>query len=206
MIVRKTIPTLSAVALDSSTLSNGTDTVIGRVKVTVGAGGALDWGQMVFTINKADGVLLGATTTDIKLYEGATQITGTFATTSSPVGSGYEAFLAATTNGKLYFRPTAIRTVPENSSATYELRANVSGIGTGDNISVSIANPATAVTTGSFTTVGGTFGSDTSSFVWSDLSVNTHVPGTTGGSEADWTDDYLVQTLPLTIGNKSVSF
>lgn len=207
MVVRKTIPTLSAVALDSSTLNAGSDIVLGRVKVTADAAGDLDWGQMVFTVNKTAAVTLGSTST-VKLWEGSSSIGGTFATTTAggTIAVDTVDVLAGNTSGKLFFRPTATRTVPAGSSATYELRGTVGGLASGSNVSVSIAAPATSVTTDTFSNVSGTFGSDTSSFVWSDLSVNTHVPGTTGGSTSDWTDDYLVKSLPLTIGNKSVSF
>lgn len=206
MVVRKTIPTLSAVALDTATLSAGTDKVLGRVKVAADAAGDLDWGQLVFTVNKTAAVTIGATST-LAVWEGSTQIAGDIATTTGSLASQSQAFTTAATTGTLSFRPTAVRTVAAGSSATYELRGSVGGIASGNNfVDISIANPSTSVTTSIFSTVAGTQGAGTPSFVWSDWSdISDHASSATGASTADWTNDYLVKTLPLTIGSKSVS-
>lgn len=210
MVVRKTIPTLSAVALDSSTLSAGSDKVLGRVKITADAAGDVDWGQIVFTISKSNqsssAVTIGATST-LALWEGSSQVAGDFATTSGAQTAKSQAFAAESSGGTLSFRPTTARTVSAGSSATYELRGTVAGIVSGSNfVDVSIANPSTSATTGIFSTVAGTQGAGTPSFVWSDWSDTAdHASSATGGSTADWTNDYLVKTLPLTIGNKTQS-
>ncbi len=209
MVVRKTIPTLSAVALDTTTLSAGSDKVIGRVKVTADAAGDVDWGQIAFTITKssqASGVLVGATST-IALWEGSSQVAGDFATTTGSHVSGNQMFASTNAGGTVSFRPTAIRTVSAGTSATYELRTTISSLASGSNsVDVSIANPSTSVTTGNFTTVAGTQGAGTPSFVWSDWSdVADHATDPDQAATTDWTNDYLVKTLPLTIGSKSVN-
>ncbi len=207
MYVRKSIPTLSAVALDSTLLSEGSDQVLGRVKVSADAAGDVDWGSMVFTVNKTSAISLGATTT-VALWSGSNQVAGTFATTTGSLVGGNDS-LDNLTSGLLHFRPTTVETVAAGGSKTYELRGTIGGTASGsNNVSVSIANPnTTASSTAVFSSAAGTQGLSTvSSFVWSDWSdLTDHAAGATGGSTIDWMGDYLVKTLPLTIGNRSLS-
>ncbi|MDP2651872.1 MAG: hypothetical protein Q8O94_01925, partial [bacterium] len=210
MYVRKSIPTLSAVALDTSTLSAGSSKVIARVKVTADAAGDVSWDKLAFTINKTKAITIGATTT-VKLWQGSNAIAGTFATTTAggTVGAGtMEAFpvsddAAGKTDLPLIFLPDAEQTVTASASVTYELRATVGGLAAGSNsLDVSIANAqTTASTTATAAQVGRNHGA-TPSLTWSDRS-SVSAPHTTATS--DWTDDYLVKTLPLTIGNMSAS-
>ena len=70
-------------------------------------------------------------------------------------------------------------------------------------IDVSIANPATtATTTAAYATVLDQLGISNTSFIWTDRSSIATVHDET---TADWTDDYLVKALPLTIGSRSIS-
>ncbi|MBI4133595.1 hypothetical protein HY478_03200 [Candidatus Uhrbacteria bacterium] len=208
MYVRKSIPTLSAVALDSTALSEGSDQVLGRVKVTADAAGDVDWGAMVFTVNKTSAISLGATTT-VKLWSGSNSIAGTFATTTGALVSDSVDSCDNLTSCLLHFRPTTVETIAAGGSKTYELRGTVGGTANGsNNVSVSIANPqATASSTAVFSSAAGTQGVTTAaSFAWSDWSdLTDHAAGATGASTVDWTGDYLVKTLPLTIGNRSLS-
>jgi hypothetical protein len=208
MYVRKSIPTLSAVALDSSALSEGSDQVLGRVKIAADAAGDIDWGSIVFTINKTSAISLGATST-VKLYSGSNIIDGTFATTSTADLVGELDSCDNLTSCLLYFRPTTVETISAGDSKTYELRGTVGGTASGsNNVSVSIANPQkTASSTSAFSAAAGTQGDSTSaSFAWSDWSdLNDHATNATQAATADWMGDYLVKTLPLTIGNRSAA-
>ncbi|MEK7554306.1 MAG: peptidoglycan-binding protein [Patescibacteria group bacterium] len=207
MYVRKSIPTVSAVALDSSALLAGSDQVIGRVKVTADAAGDVDWGSMVFTVNKTSAVDLGATTT-LAVWDGSNQVAGTFATTTGSLLGGLDS-CDNLTSCLLHFRPTTVQTVSAGNPKTYELRTTIGGLAAGSNVSVSIANPqTTASSTAVFSSAAGTQGVSTAaSFAWSDWSdLTDHAAGATGASTADWMGDYLVRTLPLTIGNRSVAF
>ncbi|OGG57198.1 hypothetical protein A3D71_03185 [Candidatus Kaiserbacteria bacterium RIFCSPHIGHO2_02_FULL_55_20] len=208
MYVRKSKPTLAAVALDSSNLTEGSDQVLGRFSVTADSAGKIDWGSVVFTVNKRDVISIGATTT-LKLWSGSNSIDGTFATTTGDLLGGLDA-CDNLTSCLLHFRPTTIETVEANSSKTYELRGTVGGTASGaNNISVSIANPQTsASSTAVFGSAAGTQGVTTAaSFAWSDWSdLADHSSDADGASTSDWTGDYLVKTLPLTIGNRSVNF
>ena len=207
MYVRKSIPTVSAVALDSSALLAGSDQVIGRVKVTADAAGDVDWGSMVFTVNKTSAVDLGATTT-LAVWDGSNQVAGTFATTTGSLLGGLDS-CDNLTSCLLHFRPTTVQTVSAGNPKTYELRTTIGGLAAGSNVSVSIANPqTTASSTAVFSSAAGTQGVSTAaSFAWSDWSdLTDHAAGATGASTADWMGDYLVRTLPLTIGNRSFNF
>ena len=207
MYVRKSVPTLSAVSLDSSTLSEGSDQVLGRVKVTADAAGDVDWGSMVFTVNKTSAISLGATTT-LAVWSGSNQIAGTFATTTGSLLGGLDS-CDNLTSCLLHFRPTSVETIAAGASKTYELRGTIGGTAAGsNNVSVSIANPqTTASSTAVFSSAAGTQGaSSAASFAWSDWSdLTDHAAGATSASSADWMGDYLVKTLPLTIGNRSLS-
>ena len=207
MYVRKSIPTLSAVALDSTTLSEGSDQVLGRVKVTADAAGDIDWGSMVFTVNKTSAISLGATTT-LAVWSGSNQIAGSFATTTGSLLGGLDS-LDNLTSGLLHFRPTTVETIAAGGSKTYELRGTVGGTAAGsNNVSVSIANvQTTASSTAAFSSAAGTQGVNAAaSFAWSDWSdLTDHAADADGATTLDWMGDYLAKTLPITIGNRSLS-
>lgn len=206
MYVRKSIPTLSAVALDSTVLSAGSDQVLGRVKVTADAAGDVSWKKLAFTVNKTAAITIGATTT-VALYNSAnTQITGTFATTTGSQATQTQSFGVGTgaTSGILVFEATSEQQIAAGSSVTYELRGTVGGIASGaNNLSVSVAAPNTSATTVAYATIHTQVGDTGESFVWSDRSSISTVHSET---TLDWTHDYLVKTLPLTVGNRAVNF
>ncbi|MBI4065699.1 peptidoglycan-binding protein [Candidatus Kaiserbacteria bacterium] len=206
MYVRKSVSTLSSTPI-TTTLTEGTDQVLGRVTVTADAAGDVDWGSMVFTLNKTSALTTGATTT-VAVWSGSNQIAGSFATTTGALLGGLDACQRVTTC-RLHFRPTTVETVAAGGSKTYELRGTVGGTAAGNNsIDVSIGNPQTsASSTAVFSSAAGTQGEATAaSFAWSDWSdLTDHAAGATSASSADWMGDYLIKTLPLTIGTRSVS-
>ncbi len=207
LYVRKSVPTLEAVALDSTTLLAGSNVAIGRVKVTANAAGDMGWKKISFTVNKTAAITLGATTT-MKLYNLAsnTEILGTFGTTTSATTAGVDS-LSGATSGNLTFVATSEEQIAMGSSITYELRTTVGGLASGSNsVSVSIANPSTSISTDTASTVGITVAS-TPSFTWTDRSASAVSGGSVHSeSTSDWTNDYLVKTLPLTVGSKSNNF
>lgn len=208
MVVRDSIATISAGTAPSATLVQGADQVLGSFNVTADAAGDVDWGQVVFTVNKTSALTIGATTT-LAVWDvtsGSTQVAGTFATTTGDLLGGLDA-LAGNTSGLLHFRPTTVQTVSAGATRKYELRGTVGGVASGaNNISVSIAAPSTSVVTDTFANAAGTLGTAANaSFVWSDWSDTTN-HATTATTASDWANDYLVKTLPITIGNRSVNF
>ena len=206
LYVRKSVPTLSAVALDTTTLEAASNVAIARVKVAADAAGDIGWKKISFTVNKTAAITLGATTT-MKLYNMAsnTEILGTFGTTTGALLGGLDS-LQNSTSGNLTFVATSEEQIAAGSSVTYELRTTVGGLASGDNsVSVSIANPSTSITSGTASAVGITVAS-TPSLTWTDRSASAVSGGSVHSeSTSDWTNDYLVKTLPLTVGNKSKS-
>ena len=200
LIVRKSIPTLSAVALDTSAISNGSNKAYARVKVSADAAGDIGWAKMAFTVSKvspSNALTIGATST-LALWQGSNQIAGTFATTTGALLGGLDA-LGVLTSGTLTFVPTSEQTVSAGQSSTYELRGTIGGYSAagGYTLDISVANPqTTASTTATAAQVGNAVGT-TPSFTWSDKSSVASVHSTT---TSDWTDDYLVKNLPLTVG------
>jgi hypothetical protein len=200
--VRKSIPTLSAVALDSTTLSAGSNQVLGRVKVTADAAGDVGWKKISFTVNKTAAITLGATTT-LALWDGSNQIGGTFGTTTGNLRGTLDS-LVNLTSGNLTFVATSEKEIAAGTSKTYELRGTVGGLASGSNsVSVSIANASASVTTGTATGVAADTVASSPSFGWTDRSSISTVHSE---STSDWTTDYLVKTLPLTVGDRSVNF
>ena len=209
MYVRGSIATLSAGTVPSTTLVAGSNEVLGRFNVTADVADDIDWGQVAFTVSKTAAVTFGATTTVAvwDITSGASQVAGTFATTTGNLVGGNDSF-GARTSGILYFRPTSAQTVSANTTRKYELRGTLADSATSgtSNLSVSIANPqTTASSTAVFSSAAGTLGeTDSASFAWSDWSDSTnHASSAEGSSTTDWMGDFLVKTLPLTIGSRS---
>ena len=199
--VRKSIPTISSTPI-TSTLSNGANQVLGRFTVTADAAGDIGWKYVSFTVNKS-AVDIGATTT-VKLWQGSNTVAGTFATTTGDLVGGLESFAAAAGSDSISFEATSEQQIAAGNSVTYELRGTVANVSAGlEYIDVSIANPATtATTTAAYATVLDAMGATSASFIWTDRSSISTVHSE---DTLDWTDDYLVKTLPLSIGSRSVS-
>ncbi|MEK7099956.1 MAG: hypothetical protein AAB883_02345, partial [Patescibacteria group bacterium] len=201
--VRKSIPTLSAVALPPNTLSNGSNKVLARVKVSADSAGDIGWAKIAFTRSKtsvSNALTIGATST-LALWEGSNQVAGTFATTTGALVGGVDA-MGLNTSATLTFVPTAEQSITAGQSATYDLKGTIGGFSAagGYTLDISIANPqTTASTTATAAQVGNAVGT-TPSFTWSDKSSVASVHSTT---TSDWTDDYLLTGLPLTIGTLS---
>ncbi|MDP1689843.1 MAG: hypothetical protein Q8L52_01405 [bacterium] len=175
--VRKSIPMLSAIALDTSTLSSGTNKPIARFKTTADAAGDVGWNKIVFAIKRAN-----VAVSDVRLWQGSNLVAGNF---------------TVTPEGLLAFVPYTEQTVLTGSSVIYELRATV-GVSAFGVSSLEVSIPNTSVT--SSTGIAADIGASDASFVWSDRSsINTAHSLDTD----DWTNDFLVPNLPLVIGNTS---
>jgi len=186
LVVRKSFPTLSAVALDTSRLYAGTNINIGRVKITANSAGDIGWKKIIFTYVRSPGLIVGSP----KLYDlnSGQEIIGTF---SNP------------TTGQLIFTPTNEEQIAAGSSVTYALHATISGLnGENDYLDIGIANTSTTGVTSSASSVE-TTGPVSPSFVWTDRSASV-IPGGSVHSlnTLDWTNDRLIKNLPLNlVGN-----
>lgn len=210
LYVRKSIPTISAVALDNAALTQGSNVVLARVKVTADAAGDISWAKLALTMTKTTTVVMGATTT-FSLWSGGSQVAGSFATTTATSSTSLtqtaDAWGETRTGGTLSFYPAAEQSVSAGGSATYELRGTISLPSTagGYSVNTSIANAQTsASSTATAMQVGNSMQNIASlpSFTWSDKSSVATVHST---ATSDWTDDYLIKSLPLSVGSLSVS-
>ncbi len=180
MYVYAATPTITNVALPTSTLTNGTATVS---KFSVASnGGTIGWKYFAFTITKVmsgTDTLASATLWDV---DSNTQIAGT-ATFTGSVETDND------TAGGLTFVATDEQQV--SGTKTYALKMTVAGATTnGDYMTVSIAQPLTAYDAPD--AYADVLTDDaTATFVWTDQSASAH-----DATTDDWNHGYLVKNLP----------
>jgi len=135
MYVYHSVPTITNVTLpDLSSLAAGTK-VVSKFTVSSGGTGAISWQKLVFTVARAIGGVDTLATTQLWNSDTNTQISGTVAYTG-----GIEADNG--TAGTIIFVANSEQAV--SGAKTYELRTTIAGtVGTGDYISVKIAQPST---------------------------------------------------------------
>ncbi len=167
MFVYKTKPVITNVALPTSVLSNGTQTIY-QYTVTADAAGTIAWRQIKFNV-----ATTSVTATGFALYDSANQSTALANTTCTLAGSVV----------------TCVSTQDQEVSGakTYVLKATTAGATTNSSISVNIPSSGLGYVA---PTAAGSVGA-TSSFIWSDESVVPHTNLT-----SDWSNDYLVKNLP----------
>lgn len=171
-------PTITNVALPTTTLNTGTQTV-SKFAVSTN-GGSIGWKKLIFTITKSisgTDTLASATLWDADTN---TQVAGTATFTGSVEADN-------DTAGGLTFVATNEQQI--SGTKTYYLKMTVAGtLANGDNMSVYIDQlPTSFAASNDYTTVAAT----TATFVWSDLSASGHSTSTT-----DWVNSYLVKNLP----------
>jgi hypothetical protein len=167
MYVYKTKPTITNVALPTSVLSNGTQTIY-QFSVTADAAGTVAWRRVAFNV-----ATTSVTAATFNLYESSNQSTTLANTTCTLAGSTV----------------TCVSTQDQevSGSKTYVLKAVIAGATTNSSISVNIPSSGLSYVA---PTAAGSVGA-TSSFTWSDESVVPHTASTN-----DWSNDYLVKNLP----------
>jgi hypothetical protein len=205
MYVRKSIPTLSGVALDTTAFTSGSNVPIARMKVTADAAGDIGWGKVAFAINKTSTVTFGATST-MTVWSGGTQVQGTFSTTTAGIGS--DLFAVSATAGTLIFVPNNEEQISAGSSKTYELRAGTlatTGTSGQQFVTVNIPQTSTSAATAAFATIHTAVTDASESLTWSDRSSISPVHSN-GSTSLDWANDYLLKTLPTALGTLSSNF
>jgi len=194
MYAYASVPTVTSVALPSTTLVAGTNTLT-KFSVTSN-GGSAAWNRVIFSLTKtsaptiADGTAFSVWDADTN-----TQIAGTALVRDTASAA---TCLATLLGCRVQFVPTVEQQV--SGTKNYLLKATVAGtLVANDYISTNIAAPSVyaapttyilAVPAGSDATYA-LLGS-TPSFVWSDMSAASHATTT-----SDWSNDYLVKVLPL---------
>jgi hypothetical protein len=168
LYVVKAVPTIANVALPSTILNAGTQTL---AKFSVTGDGTIGWKYFKFDIVKSDAVTLAS----YKVYDANTNDEVTGSTTAS------------TTLGSVGFINFEATTEQEISgSKTYVLKATVGGtVTTNDYVSTSVAAPSSNASPVAFGAVP-----QTSSFIWTDQNQNGHSVSTT-----DWFNDFKVKNL-----------
>ena len=171
--VYKAIPTISNVALPSTVLTAGTQTL---AKVKIASDGEIEWKQIAFTVAKSASTTVADDT--LKIYNSAGQeVDGSFTTATADLENATASLVFVATD------PQGI-----SSEETYSLKGTVGGT-IADNyyFSTSIAQASVYEASVAFNDVS----TSTASFVWSDQGVNSHTAST-----LDWVNGYLVKNLP----------
>ena len=168
--VYKTKPTITNVALPTTALNNGTQSIY-QFMVTADAGGTVAWRTVRFNVTLTTATIASTT---YALYDAANQSV-VLANTLCIVGSNV--ICTSTTDQEV------------SGSKTYVLKATVAGAVVGTSVSVNIPNGA--ITTFAAATDSATVQLTGASFVWSDESSQPHSSVT-----QDWNSDFLVRNLP----------
>ena len=170
MYAYKTKPTITNVALPTTVLAAGSQTVA-EFTVSADAGGVVSWSKIQLNVTAT-----GVGFSSVNIYDAANQSTALANVT------------VATTSTTMTFTSSADQEV--SGSKTYVVIATITGSPvTGNNFSTSFPNSGLGfVTSTTNALVGGT-----ATLVWSDESSQPHSLLT-----QDWNNDYLVKTLPTT--------
>ena len=189
----KALPTLSLVTLPTSALTAGTD-VLAKFAINTNGTGTIGWNRIVFTIAKTSAPTIASVV--LRNADSNSVIAGT----ATLVDAANAATCLATLLGcRVAFVPTTEQQV--SGSTNYSLEATVGGtLVTSDYITTTLATPSAFAASAAYATVaatGGGFGTyaqsgTTPSFIWSDVSASSHDTTT-----LDWSNDFLVKSLPL---------
>lgn len=172
MYVFKTKPTITNVALPTTVLTAGNQTVY-QFTVTADAGGTVAWRQ--FKLNIASSAPTGVvTTTGYNIYDAANQSTPLTGITVAQTVSG------------VTFTSSIDQEI--SGSKTYVVKATIAGTGlvAGASLSHNVPTLGSYAVPSDFATV-----SATNAFIWSDESIIGH-----DATTIDWMGDYLVKNLP----------
>lgn len=194
MVVRKTRPIVTVDPLPSTTLGNGTKTLL-RFSVTANANGdmSLIGLKPTVTLNDGGGAALAITAASVIAYD----VTGGTETQLNAVGVNSGAFISFDT----------ARDISAGQTRTFEVRAAITGADTsGESIETKLTKDSAALSGG---TVAGTETANgggvndarsdaANNFVWSDRSADTHAVTST-----EWTNSFILPSWPSAIANLS---
>lgn len=138
MVLRKTLPTVTALALPSGKLTAGTNTLL-RFMVTADSAGQLSFKKLGFTINMTD--ITTSTDLDVSSPQIQQVINGAASGTNIPTTNSMTANTASTSETRtLRMLFNSEEQVAVGTSKTYDLLATVSNVGGGtDNDSIQTA-------------------------------------------------------------------
>ncbi len=166
----KTKPTITNVALPTTILTFGTQT-IAQFSVTADAGGAISWEKIKLNVSKSQNVGYSS----VAIYDAANQSVPLIGVTVS------------TTSSSITLTSTQDQEVV--GSKTYVVKATIIGIlQPGDTFSTSIGSSGLGYAAPTAATLAA---ATPATFVWSDESITGHSLTTN-----DWNTDFLVKNLP----------
>jgi len=203
-VIRKVVPTIATVA-SSTNLFTGQNTIY-QFSVTAGANANVAIHQ--FSLNSSvSGTAVHAIDT-LALYENGSLVdTSKYTITNTGAGSNLKVagqWIGAVDNG-IVVTFAGEDKIGLNSTKTFAIKAQATlGAGTGSisTYMVSDTDPTAGTRTGTIHDVIANVGPITHNLIWSDNSAAVHTTGTVAytdagnNSSADWTNGYLVQTLP----------
>jgi len=175
--VYKSVPTITLVTLPTGLLNNGTK-ILSKFTISSGGTGTIAWDRILFTITKTGGTSGDPAITNTDLYNSDTNTIVAGTATDTTLGE-------TNTSGTVSFVPTSEQQI--SGAKTYELRATIGGtLADNDFISSEITQPSSFANSVAVASVSGT-----PSFVWSDVSAQSHSTTT-----LDWTNGFQVKNLP----------
>ncbi len=179
MYVYKAIPTITTLALPTGTLAPGATNTIAKFTVSAGGTGTIGWSHLVLSYATSSGV---SNLSSPQIFNAASPSTALTASASVNYGSKY----------------IVIDTLNEQPAGDYLVKATVTGGSTtGDYVNTSIPNLTTTFAAPtSATTATAISGGLGESFVWTDLSAQSH-----SFTTADWNTDFLVKNIPTDTQN-----
>ncbi|MFA5358317.1 MAG: hypothetical protein WC310_00665 [Patescibacteria group bacterium] len=204
MVVRATKPTVTKETL-GTTLTTG-DNQVFKFKVAADAAHSVALKTLCFNISTYDDSASALTLGVFKLYNAANMSTPLNVTIVDATATDLESgTLAEGNNQKVWvqFDDGSAETIAAGSSKTYVLKGTVANAALYDNITTTLYTTGEVLTTGALA-AGATHGraqvtnsTENDYFVWSDYSGGDSAwSDTVASSSSDWTNGYLVKTLP----------
>jgi hypothetical protein len=197
-IVRKSVPTVSDVALPSTILTQG-EVVAARVRIGASASGDVGIKTLTVDVQKPNDVAVSGTGdgthSTVRVYGAGENLVG-----QSDASAGCAAGGGTFCQIRTEFADE--EDLAAGSAKTYDVRVNVSGaLADGDSLATVLDGDAQVLTgalsAGSNADQVAVSGTD-ADFAWSDLSAASH-DSAVGASSADWASGAYVMTLPTDV-------
>jgi len=200
-VIYRSVPTVAAVALPNTTLSNST-MAIAKFSVTADAKGDIDLYKVTFkfgTTSGSSGNLAVASLRMVDVTSSAEVTMHSTTTLYADVSPYFEFYI--NTDG-VYGLATTTRTISAGTTRTFEIRGNVTGVSTGAVLTSQLEGDAIAVVaaptlSGGMWTTTVVDADASNDFIWSDWSQSAQsavLPSQLAAT--DYTNGYLVSGLP----------
>ncbi|MFH0873371.1 MAG: hypothetical protein V1846_00820, partial [Candidatus Komeilibacteria bacterium] len=198
-MILKSVPTVALVALPSTTLSNATMAIF-KFSVAADAKGDIDLYKFSFkiaTTNPTTGGPLVVNSITLVDVTSSNEVTLNASTTNF-INSGTIAEIVLLASPGTQDLATTTRTVSAGTTRTFELRATLSGVGSGAVLNTQLEGDAAdiAALNAGLVTRALAESDDNDDFIWSDLSDVNHTNTLFDSTVTDYLNGYLVSGLP----------